>query len=237
VPEITGVELADNRQTGGNPQGYGPQGPVQVPPGQLPPPPGAYQPGYYPGYAYGTPPPPAKGPEDHKSRAMRRIGLVGASALLLIPFFILLTVFLLLVFVGKPYIVHGLSMMATLHDGDRVFVVPYRGNTTPNRDDVIVLKDIEGSPEMLIKRVVAIAGDTVSIQNGYVVVNGKYRHRSTNRFVPETYTMRVPDNSIFVMGDNEAHSFDSRTFGSVPLTKVVGKALIIFWPPGDWKKL
>ncbi|MHB8896978.1 MAG: signal peptidase I [Candidatus Geothermincolia bacterium] len=224
----------DRRRNWGysDPRGY-PSGPVQLPHGHLPPPPGAqYPPGYYPGHPY--PPPP---PEDKRSRALRRMGLAGASAILLIPFLILLVVFLLLVFVGKPYIVHGLSMMATLHDGDRVFVVPYRGNTTPNRDDVVVLRDIADSPEMLIKRVVAIAGDRVTIENGYVVVNEKYRHRSTNRYVANSYTQMVPDNSVFVMGDNEAHSFDSRTFGTVPLSKVVGKALIIFWPPGDWKKL
>ena len=122
----------------------------------------------------------------------------GSSArarFLLIPFFILLAIFLMLVFVGKPYIVHGQSMMPTVHDGDRVFVVPYRGNTTPNRGDVVVLKDISGSSEMLIKRVVAIAGDRVTVQNGYIVVNGKYRHRSTNRFVPESFTQLVPDNA------------------------------------------
>jgi len=218
---------------------------VQLPPGQLPPahpPHPPYPPGYY-GQPYGPPPmPPYHGhpqapQEELKSRVVRRVGLVGASAFLLIPFFILLAIFLTLVFVGKPYIVHGLSMMTTVHDGDRVFVVPYRGNTTPNREDVVVLKDIAGSPEMLIKRVVAIEGDRVTVQNGYIIVNGKYRHRSTNRFIPESYTQLVPDNSIFVMGDNEAHSFDSRTFGTIPLSKVVGKALIVFWPPGDWKKL
>jgi len=115
--------------------------------------------------------------------------------------------------------------------------VPFKGSATPNRDDVVVLKDIADSPEMLIKRVVAVAGDKVTIEEGYVIVNGAYKHRSTNRYVPITYTQLVPDDSVFVMGDNEAHSFDSRTFGTVPLSKVVGKALVIFWPPGDWKKL
>lgn len=196
-----------------------------------------YPQGYYQGQPYGQPMPPMAPQDDPRARMMRKFGLVGAGALLLIPFIILLTVFLLLVFVGKPYIVHGQSMMQTLHDGDRVFVVPYRGNTTPDRGDVVVLKDVAGSTEMLIKRVVAIAGDRVTVQTGYVTVNGKYRHRSTNRYIPQSYTQMIPDNSVFVMGDNEAHSFDSRTFGSIPLSKVVGKALVIFWPPGDWRKL
>lgn len=192
---------------------------------------------YYPAQPYGPQMQPAPPPEDKKGRTIRRLGLAGVGALVLVPFFVLLSIFLLLVFVGKPYIVHGQSMMRTLHDGDRVFVVPYRGNTTPDRGDVVVLKDIPGSDDMLIKRVVAIAGDRITIQNGYVIVNGIYKHRSTNRYVSRTYTQLVPDDSIFVMGDNEAQSFDSRAFGTVPLTRVVGKALLVFWPPGDWRRL
>jgi len=218
---------------------------VQMPPGQLPPghmppygfPPGQYPPGYFPpGLPYGPPVQPS--PEQSTAhRLFKRLGLVGATALLLIPFFILLTVFMLLVFVGKPYIVHGQSMMPTLHDGDRVFVIPYRGNSAPNRGDVVVLKNIPGTPEMLIKRVVAISGDRLTIENGDVIVNDQYVHRSTNHYVAQKFTQIVPDNSIFVMGDNEGNSFDSRTFGFVPDKDIVGRALAIFWPPGDFKKL
>ena len=211
---------------------------MQLPHGQLPPPPmyplQSYYPGYRPAPAYAPPPEP---PETPRQKALRRLGLVGASAFLLIPFFILLGVFLLIVFVGKPYIVHGESMQPTIHNDDRVFVVPYRGGTTPSRGDVVVLKDIPGTEEMLIKRIVAISGDRVTVENGDVLVNGKYKHKSTVRYVQEPFTQLVPENFVFVMGDNEAHSFDSRTFGAIPQDKVVGKALAIFWPPSDLKKL
>lgn len=170
---------------------------------------------------------------------LRRIGLAGWSALLLIPFLILLTLFLLLVFVGRPYIVHGSSMVPTLHDGDRVFVVPYRGNTTPDRGDVVVLRDsVPGSSEMLIKRVVGLAGDKLTFKDHEIIVNDKYHHKNTNVYVSGLErSMLVPDNTLFVMGDNEAHSYDSRIFGPVPSSKVVGKALLIFWPVSDAKKL
>ncbi len=206
----------------------------------MPPPQGYPQPPYqqyYPGQMYAPPPPPPQPPETRKQKVMRRVGLVGASAFLLIPFFILLAVFLLIVFVGKPYIVHGESMMPTIHNDDRVFVVPYRGGTTPSRGDVVVLKNVPGTQEMLIKRIVAIGGDRVKIENGDVIVNDTYRHKSTVRYVSEPYVQLVPDNYVFVMGDNEAHSFDSRTFGAIPENRVVGKALVIFWPPSDLKKL
>ncbi len=168
---------------------------------------------------------------------MRRIGLAGWSAMMIVPFLLLLGVFLSLVFVGRPYIVHGLSMFPTLNDGDRVFVVPYRGNTTPNRGDVVVLRNVGGTNELLIKRVVALAGDKVTLGDGKVVVNDKYLHKSTNGARTGILKQLVPDNMLYVMGDNEGHSYDSRTFGPVPKSSVVGKAMLIFWPPGDFKKL
>jgi signal peptidase I len=128
-------------------------------------------------------------------------------------------------------------MEPTLNEGDRVFVVKYRFGTTPDRGDVVVLKNVRGSDELLIKRVVAIAGDQVASSSGNLVVNGKYGHRSTNYYDALEYSVIVPDGLVFVMGDNEAHSFDSRSFGPVPVQDVVGRAFIIFWPPGDLKKL
>lgn len=177
------------------------------------------------------PPPPRKSLRD---RHLSRTGIIGWSIALLIPTVIFLTIFMLLVFVGRPYIVHGLSMYPTLHDGDRVFVVPYRGNTTPNRGDVVVLKNVDGLQEMLIKRVVALDGDTITVGNDSLIVNGKIKHKSTNHNPTDPYTQIVPDGTIYVMGDNESLSFDSRSFGPVPKKDVVGKAVIIFWPPGDF---
>ena len=159
------------------------------------------------------------------------------SAVLIIPLALLLAFFLAVLLIGRPYVVRGLSMFPTLNDGDRVFVVPYRGGATPDRGDVVVIKNISGSPDMLIKRVVALAGDRVAVSPGKLLVNGKFFHRSTNTGAGASYTLMVPDNCVYVMGDNESHSLDSRSFGSVPLTKVVGKALFIFWPPSDFKTL
>ncbi len=220
-------ESSNNRQQ--QQQGYDPSGlPPQYPLNQP----------YWPPQQQQYPPGPPQDSETKSEHVLRRIGLAGWSALLLIPFLILLTLFLMLVFVGRPYIVHGSSMFPTLHDGDRVFVVPYRGNTTPDRGDVVVLRDVAGSSEMLIKRVVGLAGDKLTFKDHEVIVNDKYHHKNTNVYVSEpTRSILVPDNTLFVMGDNEAHSYDSRIFGPVPSSKVVGKALMIFWPVSDAKKL
>lgn len=203
----------------------------QQPPGGYPPYPQGYPRG--PVYPSGPPQPPETGGQ----RFLDTIGLRGWRIWLLIPFLILLMLFLIIVFVGRPYIVRGSSMQPTLHEGDRVFVVKYRFGTTPNRGDVVVLKNVRGADEMLIKRVVAISGDQVTAGDGSLVVNGKYRHGSTNDYMPVEYSLIVPDGFIFVMGDNEGHSYDSRSFGPVPVKDMMGRAFVIFWPPGDLKKL
>ncbi|MBK5092152.1 MAG: signal peptidase I [Actinobacteria bacterium] len=206
----------------------------QQQPGGYPPyPPG--QPGYPQGPAY--PPGPPQPPGPPRQRFLEAIGLSGWRIWLLIPFLILLMLFLIIIFVGRPYIVRGSSMQPTLREGDRVFVVKYSFGTTPDRGDVVVLKNVRGADEMLIKRAVAIAGDQVTSSDGTLVVNGKYRHRNTNSYVSTEYSLIVPDGFVFVMGDNEAHSYDSRSFGPIPVQDVVGKAFAIFWPPGDLKKL
>ena len=219
-PLRDGKDRRDHRYQG-HPGGY-----PQYPPG--------YQ-GYNQGPYY--PPGPPQTPEPRGSRFLNPTGLSGWRIWLLIPLFILIMLFLIIVFVGRPYIVRGSSMEPTLNEGDRVFVVKYRFSMTPNRGDVIVLKNVRGSDELLIKRVVAIAGDQVTSSSGNLVVNGRYRHGSTNYYDAPEYSLIVPDGFIFVMGDNEAHSFDSRSFGPVPVKDVVGRAFIIFWPPGDLKKL
>lgn len=161
---------------------------------------------------------------------LERLAPSGWAALIVIPLLVFLTVFFLIVYVGRPYIVHGLSMYPTLHDGDRVFVVPYRGNTTPSRGDIIVLKGANGVNEMLIKRVVALSGDYITIGKNSIVVNGVDTYKNSNYGSETTYTVMVPQDSIYVMGDNEKVSFDSRSFGPVSMNHVVGKALFIFWP-------
>lgn len=166
-----------------------------------------------------------------------RFGLAGWSLVLLIPLVTLLVIFLVLIFIGRPYVVHGSSMLPTLNDGDRVFVVSYRQGTTPDRGDVVVLKNVTGTTDMLIKRVIARSGDRLTVGNGKIIVNGGDAYSSTINRNTDTYTEIVPDGSVFVMGDNERHSYDSRTFGPIPMDNVVGKALFIFWPVGNMKAL
>lgn len=192
----------------------------------------------------GQEPPPGTGinrypipskPEPERFRD--KIGLPGWAVLLLVPLVILLSLYLVTLFIGRPYVVRGTSMYPTLDEGDRVFVTKYNFGATPSRGDVVVLKNVVEQPELLIKRVVAIGGDRLNVENGRIVVNDRYVHTSVNTRVARPYTELVPDNSIFVMGDNESHSYDSRMFGTVSFDKVVGRAVFIFWPLGRASKL
>jgi signal peptidase I len=93
------------------------------------------------------------------------------------------------------------------------------------------------SSETFIKRVVAVGGDTISIRDGHVVRNGKLASEpfaascggGSDCNFPHAIT--VPKGYVFVMGDNRGESDDSRFWGPVPISWVIGHALVTYWPP------
>lgn len=161
------------------------------------------------------------------------------SSLLAIWLVIPLTVALLLillVFYGLYHTttVDGESMLPTLQPEDRVLVT--KSYSQPRRGDVVVVQipDSRGQPHGLVKRVVAVGGDVVSIVQDVLYLNGR-REGSANLIVdpldganvPE---MRVPEGTVFLLGDNRPVSYDSRFFGPVPVTDVQGKVVAVFAP-------
>jgi signal peptidase I len=92
--------------------------------------------------------------------------------------------------------------------------------------------------EDYIKRVIGLPGDTVTVENGTVVVNGS---SLTEPYIsaPPMYsnTWEVPEGSIFVLGDNRNQSSDSHSWGYVPLENTIGKALVVYWPLTEMKTL
>ena len=95
------------------------------------------------------------------------------------------------------------------------------------------------SSQTFIKRVVGVAGDRIAIRGGRVVRNGRLRSEPfASRCGPGadcdfSHAITVPDDHVYVMGDNRGHSEDSRYWGPVPITWVIGKAVLIYWPPGE----
>lgn len=152
-------------------------------------------------------------------------------------------VFLIRYFIFAPFIVEGPSMEPNFHTGERLIVnkIVY-AIRKPDRGEVVVFHAPAGID--YIKRVIALPGETVKIQNNKVLVNGKeidegyiqeaidqkaQNGEKYNRDFPET---TVPEGSVFVMGDNRLNSSDSRMIGPVTYDKIVGRADVIFWPFG-----
>lgn len=133
--------------------------------------------------------------------------------------------------------VESVSMQPTLYAGDFVIVnkLAYRLGE-PKRGDVIVFR-YPPAPEQepYIKRIIGLPGDRVNISGGKVTINGQlleepYLNVTTN----QGGEWLVPPDSLFVMGDNRNSSSDSRAWGMVPFENVIGKALVVYWPPGKW---
>lgn len=110
----------------------------------------------------------------------------------------------------------------------------------PKRGDVIVFIYPENPKKDFIKRLVAVSGDTVEIKNGTVYVNNqplldsvfnRIYYYNRGEFGQEGQKILVPKDSFFVLGDNSAFSQDSRYWGFVPRQNLLGKAIIIYWPP------
>jgi signal peptidase I len=133
--------------------------------------------------------------------------------------------------------VDGFSMLPTLQDGEFVLVskVNYRlGNV--ERGDIVVFHFPLDPEQELIKRVIGLPGDTISVQNNQVSVNGQVLNEPYIAAAPAySGEWNVPDGQLFVMGDNRNDSSDSHSWGYLPLEKVVGKAVVIYWPPPFWK--
>ncbi|GAA4866745.1 signal peptidase I [Paenibacillus vulneris] len=142
--------------------------------------------------------------------------------------------------------VKGASMQPTIEEGEWLFInktILLTGGL--QRGDVVVVKEPDESDTehpYLVKRVVAVAGDEVSIRQGKLYVNGEEAKESytdtlieDGRFEP----YKVEEGRVFVMGDNRHRyaSYDSRSFGAVSVKQVEGRAEWIVWPLAKWKNL
>jgi len=210
-------------------------------------------------------PEPADKPEERRRNpVLRFLGELPGLVLMALILAVLIKTFLV-----QAFFIPSPSMVPTLTKGDRVLVtkIPYYVGD-PKRGDVIVFEEpdpakqpergvVAGAVHWLtqtlgvakpdnedyIKRVIGLPGDTVEGKKGKVFVNGlaidePYLEQKTSDFDE----IRVPEDMLFVMGDNRSNSLDSRYglgvnptkqpgVGFIPIDKVVGKAFFIAWPP------
>jgi len=137
------------------------------------------------------------------------------------------------VFVAQAMVVQGPSMRPNLNYNHRVIVekVTYSLIHGPRRGDVVVI-DRPGERMLLVKRTVALPGETVEVRGGQVFINDRpldepWATRQGGPDYPKTW---VPEGHVFVLGDNREQSRDSRFFGPVPVERIRGHVALILWP-------
>ena len=185
-----------------------------------------------------------------ESGARRTIIDYGLTALVAVALAIVVQTFLV-----KPYLIPSTSMANTLVPGQRVLVnrMVYRYSPV-RRGDIIVFHRPGPAADVLIKRVVGLPGDVISVHDGYLFVNGVEQrepyvdrvdgvteptdpadpYASTQPDAPWSLDQpfRVPAGHYFVMGDNRTDSSDSRYWGTVPRQAIIGRAFFTYWPLG-----
>jgi signal peptidase I len=152
----------------------------------------------------------------------------------------LIAALLVKTFLFQPFYIPSTSMVPTLDIDDRVLV--NKLSRDPSRGDIYVFKRPPSEPEGamnkdLIKRVIGEPGDTVEGKDGKVWVNGKELPEPylpagtvTSSFGP----FDIKRDQVWMMGDNRANSKDSRSFGPIAKSSIVGKAFVLFWPLGEF---
>lgn len=145
-------------------------------------------------------------------------------------------------YVVEPFEVPSASMETTIMTGDRLFAekVSYHfADVQPG--DIVVFSDPQVPSRVLVKRVIATEGQTISISGGTLYIDGVAQSESyvtgetyplsqTAGNVSISYPYVVPEGEVWVMGDNRENSSDSRYFGSIDEDTIFGKAILTYWP-------
>jgi len=144
-------------------------------------------------------------------------------------------------FLLRPFEVKGDSMYPNLHDGEYLITnVIAQKLGDPTIGEIIVFKAPNEPDKDFIKRIIGVAGDSVSINDGSVYLNGKKLNEDAylssevktygGSFLKEGDSVTVPPGYFFVMGDNRSYSSDSREWGFVPKENIIGNSIFIYWP-------
>ena len=151
-------------------------------------------------------------------------------------------------FVVQAFKIPSGSMRPTLLEGDKLFVNKYVYRFhPPRRGDILVFKYPVDPKKDFIKRLVAVGGEKVEIRDGKIYVDGKmledpssfgqFYYYNHDPYGGPRETIKVPEDSYYVLGDNSANSQDSRFWGFVPKKNVLGKAIFRWWPPKRFGKI
>jgi len=151
---------------------------------------------------------------------------------------VLVSIYIIYGFIAQPFLVQGASMEPNFGSGDYLLVdeISYQFRD-PVRGEVIVFKNPNNPSEFYIKRVIGLPGEEVLVNDGSVVIDGEL---ITEDYINEDYlssgeyVFLLEDDEYFVMGDNRPRSFDSRSWGPLEESFIVGVARFRFWPPSNY---
>lgn len=143
--------------------------------------------------------------------------------------------FIIHTFIMQNFRIPSGSMIPTLQIQDYIFAskLTYRFNE-PKRGDIIVFKYPKDTTRFFVKRLIAVGGESVALKNSKLYIDG---HQVAEDYLPEGLRfpdygpVTVPEGNYFMMGDNRNNSSDSRDWGFVPESLIVGKEIFIYWPP------
>lgn len=165
---------------------------------------------------------------------------VGETIILTLIIFFVIQMFI------RNFRVVGTSMANNLHDGQYLIIdkISYSsflrddiGLVGPTRGDVVVFKPPRNPDDDYVKRIVGLPGEKIQVIKGQLYVNDQLLDEPFEP-VTGTYSMPapviVPEDQVFVLGDNRNNSNDSHNWGPLPLENIVGRAWLSYWPPDQW---
>lgn len=168
-------------------------------------------------------------PENNKQESFWKelAKLLAIAAVIVVPF---------RAYVAQPFIVDGASMDPTFTNGEYLIVDELTYHfATPERGSVLIFKFPKDTSKYFIKRVIGLPGETVSIKNGKVFIDGKELFEPYVKFTSDnTLSYTLAQGEYFVMGDNRSASADSRLWGPVPAQDIVGRPILRLWPLSIW---
>jgi len=185
--------------------------------------------------------PPVETSQSNKKKPSKRAFVEWAVVVVIA----VLASFLLRTFVVQTFFIPSASMQPTLFEGNRIVVDKLAVTFgTINRGDIVVFKappnvanECNDPVADLVKRVIGLPGDHLTSKGNTIYVNGKVLHQNWSHYTPlgvAIGNVTVPAGQYFMMGDNHADSCDSRTWGTVPRSNIIGKVFVKFWPLSEF---
>lgn len=182
----------------------------------------------------------AEKPSTENLSAVTSIQTIVRSNIRLVAIAIVIAVVVRL-FIAEPRFIPSNSMDPTLHIGDRLLIekLSYRFHP-PHHGDIVVFEPPQQlqaigyrREQAFIKRVIGLPGDSLAVHQGQVYRNDQPLNETYILAAPayEMSPVIVPDNALFVMGDNRNDSNDSHIWGFLPIKNVIGHTILRFWPP------